>query len=192
MRQLRANGRLGRQTQEKTTQGNDRHTLWRRRVGAPAKAAPPHPPTPRAHRQSQKAEAPLGGPAGHCANYSTMGGGPRKTDAERAWTGQLPQLSRPPSLTGRRAAAGPSQAWTVRVLARPSAPEPRSPRGGPRPSGCGRGQARRHMMAQRLRRNAPWKRRAACTCLQRAQPTLLSSSLKSSRMCQLYLAEHST
>lgn len=49
-----------------------------------------------------------------------------------------------------------------------------------------------HMMAQRLRRSAPWKRRAACTCLQRAQPTLLSSSLKSSRMCQLYLAEHST
>lgn len=50
----------------------------------------------------------------------------------------------------------------------------------------------RHMTAQRLRRSAPWKRRAACTCLQRAQPTLLSSSLKSSRMCQLYLAEHST
>lgn len=50
----------------------------------------------------------------------------------------------------------------------------------------------RHMMAQRFRRSAPWKRRAVCTCLQRAQPTLLSSSLKSSRMCQLYLAEHST
>lgn len=49
-----------------------------------------------------------------------------------------------------------------------------------------------HMMAQRLRRSAPWKRRAACTCLQRAQPTLLSSSLNSSRICQLYLAEHST
>lgn len=48
-----------------------------------------------------------------------------------------------------------------------------------------------HMMVQRFLRRAPWKRMVVWTCLQRAQPTLLRSSLKSSRMCQLYLAEHS-
>lgn len=53
------------------------------------------------------------------------------------------------------------------------------------------GQGSPHMMVQRFLRSAPWKRMVVWTCLQRAQPTLLRSSLKSSRMCQLYLAEHS-
>lgn len=48
-----------------------------------------------------------------------------------------------------------------------------------------------HMMVHRFLRRAPWKRMVVWTCLQRAQPTLFRSSLKSSRMCQLYLAEHS-
>lgn len=48
-----------------------------------------------------------------------------------------------------------------------------------------------HIMVHRFLRRAPWKRMVVWTCLQRAQPTLLRSSLKSRRMCQLYLAEHS-
>lgn len=121
------------------------------------------------------------GPAGLCTDYSTKGGRPRKTDAgEGGRTGQLRRSSLSPSASpGEGVAAGAVQEFS-------SCPSP------PGPAGAAARGARRHMMAQRLRRSAPWKRRAACTCLQRAQPTLLSSSLKSSRMCQLYLAEHST
>lgn len=100
---------------------------------------------------------------------------------------------------GRCVAVGVLQAWSPEFASGGSLLWPLCPEEGwPRPSlpSAGtvllQGAGGRHMMAQRLRRRAPWKRRAACTCLQRAQPTLLSSSLKSSRMCQLYLAEHST
>lgn len=158
-------------------------------------------PKPRAHPPDPKRpRRPLGPGRAHGASYSTKGGGPRKTDAERGWT--WPSWEAPLALhlspQGPRL-RGLARAGQPESFPRRSPPEPpRSPRGGgggPRlagRSGCSRGLARRHMMAQRLRRSAPWKRRAACTCLQRAQPTLLSSSLKSSRMCQLYLAEHST
>lgn len=172
-------------------------TLWRRRVGPPRPRQHLPTPKPRAHPPDPKrSRRPLGPGRAHGASYSTKGGGPRKTDAERGWT----RPSQEAPLTLHLSPQGPR----LRGLARadqpesfPGAPRPSHPavpgrRPPPGRSGCGLERAQRHMMAQRLRRSAPWKRRAACTCLQRAQPTLLSSSLKSSRMCQLYLAEHST
>lgn len=104
------------------------------------------------------------------------------------FTGRLPLVLR---LSWGAAVA--FRAQTIRVLHLPLPPrgavrKPPGPCGQQPVARAGRG----HMTAQRLRRSAPWNRSAACTCLQRAQPTLLSSSLKSSRMCQLYLAEHST
>lgn len=88
------------------------------------------------------------------------------------------------------AASLPQRAVTP-ALAR----EPRSPRTGSRRGMAGggvrRGRGGAHMMVHRFLRRAPWNRMVVWTCLQRAQPTLFRSSLKSSRMCQLYLAEHS-
>lgn len=140
------------------------------------------------------------GRAGYCTNYSTKGGVPvrqtRERGEDRAAMGRLPLalcLSRGSAWLQGRFRPGPSEFYSRPLLAQ--APQSRGEAARAR-RGCSPrtplGRARRHMMAQRLRRSAPWKRRAACTCLQRAQPTLLSSSLKSSRMCQLYLAEHST
>ena len=135
---------------------------------------------PRAHRDPGRRGAPGAGPGTAGTTYSTRSGRPgahRRGSGDGALTETLPlaALGLSPPTGGRCVAAGASQAphWAVGVLLPPRA-QPH------------------HMTAQRLRRSAPWKRRAACTCLQRAQPTLLSSSLKSSRMCQLYLAEHST
>lgn len=81
-----------------------------------------------------------------------------------------------------------STAPSARGAEPPAVPEDGRPQRGSRGS---LGARRAHMMVQRFLRRAPWKRMVVWTCLQRAQPTLLRSSLKSSRMCQLYLAEHS-
>lgn len=160
-------------------------------MGAPAKAAPPHPHAPRSPSRSQKAKAPLGAQPGTVLATAVKAAGPEDRCGEgpdRAVAGGALSASASP----REARGCGGVPGRVGQSPSPGAPRPspavpgEAPR---RPLGV---RPRRHMMAQRLRRSAPWKRRAACTCLQRAQPTLLSSSLKSSRMCQLYLAEHST
>lgn len=176
-----------------------RHSLWRTRWG-PAEAAPPHPhpPFPVLTPNPKRVCTPWGR-ARYCTHDSIKGGHPRKTDAGEGGSGHLPGGS--PSLSashrevcGCGGVSGPDLRSSIPAAPGSSPAVPWGSRAGrpgrspPAPSGRGR----RHMMAQRFRRSAPWKRRAACTCLQRAQPTLLSSSLKSSRMCQLYLAEHST
>lgn len=161
-----------------------------------------HLPTPTLHfrraPQFQKAVVPLGAWLGSALTTALEQEDRCERGEDWAVTGWLPLCPLPP--TGRRLATGAFQAQHLRVLFPPlaaQAPQRRqeaaqavaaTARGQP----WGQGGRTRHMMAQRLRRSAPWKRRAACTCLQRAQPTLLSSSLNSSRMCQLYLAEHST
>lgn len=96
------------------------------------------------------------------------------------WSG-----SKPRGVFGTAPAAA-SPSWRAGTPA--LAGEMRSPR-----TGCGDGPLGQgsHIMVHRFLRRAPWKRMVVWTCLQRAQPTLLRSSLKSRRMCQLYLAEHS-
>lgn len=184
----RVGGQTDIETRGKTTRSDDKtpHTLsgedacvwgW----GVPAKAAPPHPhPACPVHTPRSRRTGRPWGRAGNRRNYSTRGSHPgaERSGADRVVTGTLPLAA-----LGLFPLPG-GGAW-LRGRRRPQAPAPVGvlfpPHAQPR-----------HMTAQRLRRSAPWKRRAACTCLQRAQPTLLSSSLKSRRMCQLYLAEHST
>lgn len=109
---------LGQTDMGKETQGNDRHTLWRRRVGAPAKTAPPHPHAPRSPSRSQKAKAPLGARPGTALATAVKAAGPEDRCGEGR-TGQLQEApSRPLRLPARRAAAGACQAGAVRVLPR--------------------------------------------------------------------------
>lgn len=187
--QLRTNRRLDGQTREgrrgamtDTLSGEDR---WGPPT-PPAEAAPPHPHaachvlTP----NSPEAAAPLGAGPGTALTTAR----PAAVPGRQAWeSGEDGAVKGKRPLALGLSGAGAWRRGRFRPDGRSSLPAPSRPG----PVGCGP-RARHHMMAQRFRRSAPWKRRAACTCLQRAQPTLLSSSLKSSRMCQLYLAEHST
>lgn len=93
-------------------------------------------PKPRAHPPDPKRpRRPLGPGRAHGASYSTKGGGPRKTDAERGWT--WPSWEAPLALhlspQGPRL-RGLARAGQPESFPRRSPPEPpRSPRGGGRP-----------------------------------------------------------
>lgn len=184
------------QTLEKRTWGKDGHTVGKMGRG-PAKTAPPH-PTLHFTRSPLGPQVVAPPRAGH---YNTAlkvsdPGRPRWEGRTGEWRGgSLSPSDSRGEVCGCRGASGPEPRVLLRgfpALALVSRGRLAPPHPPFRWDSAAAGRTRRHMMAQRLRRSAPWKRRAACTCLQRAQPTLLSSSLKSSRMCQLYLAEHST
>lgn len=99
-----------------------------------------------------------------------------------------PKAHRPPNVTvGCQRQWGSKPRGASGTAPTAASPSRRTARGEGGPSGQGGA----HMMVHRFLRRAPWKRMVVWTCLQRAQPTLFRSSLKSSRMCQLYLAEHS-
>ena len=95
----------------------------------PRQHLPTPTPIPRAHRQSPKAEAPLGGLAGHCANSSTKASGPRKTAGpgeglDWAVTGGSLVLRPSPGgarLRGRRR-PGPSESYPAPPRPSPAVP----------------------------------------------------------------------